>query len=342
MNLTQNNSIVSVNDCCDYVLNNDILTTTGSILLLSESASENQMLSFTFNNVDKTCILQSETSNIIYTSSFGIAEKVNVIFQNNDFQIHDIKRLQLDSEKKSLIDFDLLRLGLNLDINPSKYYSLEINNNFIESITNDYTNELLIGETHKPTIVKNLTPNINFQGSTSYTQQATQYLVSENIQSITDVFQCDSSTWKDWTIFISFKLNDISSYEQLIFDIYQNNPKYALYALYASQTSIGFLTYSDNRATSNGWVLGNADTNKHIIEISSYNGKINASFDNNQVITNGDDVHPKTIGGLIIGSYYSVNDCMFREQTNTSLYRFLIFNRKLSSTEKQLVASKLI
>lgn len=218
---------------------------------------------------------------------------------------------------------------------------MSLDNNSIQNIINNYTDEELLGETHKPTIVKSNT-NINFQGSTSYTQNASQYLVGNSIQSINDIFECDSTSWKDWTIFVSFKLNDITSYEQLIFDVYQNNPKYALCALYASQTSIGFLVYSNNRTTSNGWVLGNSDTNKHIIDVSSYNGKIDACFDGNQIITNGDDVRPKTIGGLLLGTYFSVNDSQYREQANASLYRFLIFNRKLSFSEKQLVRSKLI
>lgn len=212
--------------------------------------------------------------------------------------------------------------------------TLQISGSNVKHVNN------LIGCGHEPSI-----KGFIFSGSSYYLDTPKQYLREENESLYGNIFSCDSSSWKPWSIFLVVKPNKIPNVESGILSLVTQQPTQfngtgnrLLVFVYMTSTQFKSAIYSDGYVTSNGNVLGTVDTNTHVIEISANgSGTINTCFDG--VTGSYSDVHPKTAAGLILGA--AAYDSFLIEQYNGEIKKVLIYDQNLTNEEREQIRSNL-
>ncbi len=340
---------ISASMASDFYMLNPVLTTGSHVTILTASATSKQELSFWITDVDYpyAIINGGSSGSTLFTSNIGQPVKVNTKFDGTNWALDSFKNLALDSSPSIGQDPGLNGLGLLVDFDPTKFYSLGLTSNSVMTINN--ANPVCFGLTgsgHMPAWNANgwgtSIPSIVFTGSHTYTADATQYLINSDgtTNSVYSQLSCPGGSFSTWTIFIVFQLSDFSSVEQQIFQFTQLN-KDPLIALVSHPTNLEIAVWNDSLGASTGTAFSTPDLHKHIIDMSADgSGNLNAWLDGTQVVTNEGDVHPKTIAQFQIGtSSPTLGD--WTEQYNGQVARFLVFNQNLNSTQRNAVRNYL-
>lgn len=353
-NLPSASFTVSASFASEFYLDNQTLTTASKATISTAGASSKQQLTFWLNNVDYPyTLIDGYSTSSIFSSSVGVPAKVDVGFDGTQWSLSSFKRLALDSEPIIAQDPAFAGLGLVLDIDPTKFYTLHLTSSLtgssIQSIDSvNPTGLTLLGSSHAPTWDRSGwnagVPALMLTGSATPADLAIQWLYNgHNHNSVYDALACTASTWAAWTIFVVFKLNQIET-EMSFVNFTSLLEQYPNILLYTDNTNFRVAVYNDSLGSSDSTAIGNVDLNKHVMDVSADGaGGVSGSIDGGTVF-NCSDVRPKTVGGMSIGTAWLTTPNKPVDQLNGKIARILVFNQNLSSSDRtrvrQLLANK--
>jgi hypothetical protein len=233
--------------------------------------------------------------------------------------------------------------GCIFDLNPINAYSTNLSGTYVETMRNSAVvqmkNTLLTGSSHRPTLSAS---KLSFVGSTTSADAATQFLINSGTLPTewSDTFTCSSQEWKEWTIFVDCQATATPSVTQTIVVLGKpSGGSLGQIALYTTTTTFGLAVYTD--VSSDAYVFGTLDTNRHVFEFSSDGaGHLNGWFDGGQVITNAVNFRPQTISKLIVGAGFG-GPLPPTDQYNGKITRVLFFPRNMNTIERQAIRTYL-
>lgn len=349
-NLPSASFVLTASYASEFYLDNQTLTTSSNATISVDGVVAKQKLTFWLNNVDYPyTLIDGYTNTSIFSTNVGTPVQVDVQFDGTQWALDSVKKLALESEPTIAQDPDLAGMGLVLDIDPTKYYSLHLSGSSVRAI--DAVNQVeqtLIGAGHAPTWDRNGwnpgVPALVLTGSANPSDTATQYLFNGNgSNDLYSALSCDVSTWAAWTIFVVFQLDQIESEVSFVnFTTLQN--QFPDIFIYSDSTDVRVAVYNDPFNAADSVALGSTSVGKHVVDVSADGvGFISGSLDGGSVSV-CNDVRPKTVGGLSIGTAWLTGPSRPADQLNGKIARVLVFNQNLDAASRthirQLLANR--